>query len=59
MSEQIIVTGLLAGYRTTKDGGLNITIELDELQAAKFHEGFVGINLTVALARLEDGKVDD
>ena len=53
MSE-IAVQGILSGYRTTADGGLKLTIELDELQAALFHEGFNGINITVAVARLED-----
>jgi hypothetical protein len=54
MNEPIAVTGILSGYRTTADGGLKITIELDELQSAKFHEAFPGINLTVAVARLTE-----
>jgi hypothetical protein len=48
----IVVKGLVGGYRTTKDGGLNVTIELDEHQAARFHESFHGINILVAVARL-------
>lgn len=59
MNEQIAISGILAGYRTTADGGLKITIDLDELQSAKFHEIFPGINLTVAVARLtEDAESD-
>jgi len=51
------IMGILSGYRTTADGGLKITIELDEFQAARFHEIFPGINLTVAVARLlEESK---
>lgn len=51
---EIAVQGVLSGYRTTVDGGLKVTVELDELQAAAFHEGFGGINFTVALVRLND-----
>jgi len=54
MNEPIAITGVLSGYRTTADGGLKITIELDELQAMKFHELFPQINLTVAVARLHE-----
>jgi hypothetical protein len=53
MSE-VAIQGILTGYRTTVDGGLKLTVELDELQAALFHEGFPGINVTVVIARLSD-----
>jgi hypothetical protein len=53
MSE-FAIQGILTGYRTTVDGGLKLTVELDELQAALFHEGFPGINVTVVIARLGD-----
>ncbi len=52
--KEIAVQGLLTGYRTTVDGGLKITVELDEIQAAFFHQGFPGINVPVAVARLSD-----
>jgi hypothetical protein len=51
---EVVVQGILSGYRTTVDGGLKVTVELDELQAALFHEGFPGINVTVVIARLGD-----
>lgn len=57
MSE-IAVQGILTGYRTTVDGGLKITVELDELQAHLFHEGFPAINIAVAVARLNDETLD-
>lgn len=57
MTDPMAIMGILSGYRTTADGGLKITIELDEFQAARFHEIFPGINLTVAVARLlEESK---
>jgi hypothetical protein len=34
------------------DGSLRLTIELDELQAGTYHELFHGINIAVAVARL-------
>lgn len=49
-----VIQGVLSGYRTTVDGGLRLTIDLDELQAAHFHEAFHGINLFVAVARLNE-----
>jgi hypothetical protein len=53
---EIAVHGILIKYATTADGGLRLTIELDELQAALFQEGFKGINYTVAVARLGEGE---
>jgi hypothetical protein len=48
------VTGLLTSYRTTSDGGLRLTVELDELQASIFHDAFPSINLFVAVARINE-----
>jgi hypothetical protein len=48
------VQGTLVTYRRTKDGGLTISIELDEFQAVAFHESFPGVNLAVAVARLNE-----
>ncbi|MCU1318113.1 MAG: hypothetical protein JWN63_3435 [Candidatus Acidoferrum typicum] len=59
MNEQIAISGVLSGYRTTADGGLKITIELDELQSAKFHDLFPGINLTVAVVRLTEETLSE
>jgi len=53
MNESIAITGVISGYRTTADGTLKVTVELDELQTAKFHEGF-GHGVFVAVARLEE-----
>lgn len=53
----IAVQGILIGHRSTADGGMKLTIELDELQAALFGETFgVAINYTVAVARLTDAS---
>jgi hypothetical protein len=53
---EVAIQGILTGYRTTVDGGLKLTVELDELQAALFHEGFPGINVAVVVARISEGS---
>ena len=52
--KEAAVMGLLSGYRTTVDGGLKLTVELDELQASIFHDAFPSINLMVAVARINE-----
>lgn len=52
-NDEVVVTGFVAGYRTLADGTLRVTVDLDELQTAKFHEGFAHKAL-VAVARMAD-----
>ena len=52
--KEAAVMGMLSGYRTTVDGGLRITVDLDELQASVFHDAFRQVNIMVAVARLEE-----
>ena len=55
MNDAIIIKGLGDVYRSNVDGGLKITIELDEHQDVRFHEGFPRWKGTlVAVARLAD-----
>ena len=49
----VAVQGTLSSYRTLADGTLRVTVDLDELQSALFHEGF-GHGAAVALARLNE-----
>ena len=53
------VQGVLTAYRTMADGSLRLTIELDELQAHEFHQAFTGINLAVAVARLNGTQPEE
>lgn len=46
------VQGELSGYRTLADGTLRITVDLDELQSALFHESRFSKGVAVAVARL-------
>lgn len=55
MSDSIAVTGAVNGYRTTRDGTLIVSIELDELQSAKFTQGF-SVHCTVVVARLNESE---
>jgi hypothetical protein len=50
----IAVTGTLAGYSSTVDGGLTVKIHLDEWEAVKFPQGFPRINIAVALVRMAE-----
>lgn len=55
MNDSIAIQGVISGYRSTADGCLKVTIELDELQTVKFHEGFTPAKgILVAVARLQE-----
>ena len=56
MTNSAAVTGTLVRYTSTVDGCLRITIELNELEAAQFHERFEGniINTAVVVARMRE-----
>ena len=58
MTDSVAVTGEVTGYSSTADGGLRIKIELDELQAAKFTEGF-RVHALVVIARMNDQPETD
>lgn len=50
---EVVVTGFISGYRTLADGSLRVTVDLNEPQTEKFHEGFAhGVH--VAVARMTD-----
>ena len=46
------VQGSVSGYRTMADGTLRVTVDLDELQSALFHEARFTTGCAVAVARL-------
>lgn len=52
------VSGTITGYKTLADGTLRITVDLDEPQAARYHEFFHGLHLEVAIARLQAPEDD-
>lgn len=54
MTDSAAVTGTLVKYSSTADGCLRITIELNELEAAQFHDRFGGniVNTVVVVARM-------
>jgi hypothetical protein len=52
--KEVAVQGTLTSYRSTVDGGIKLTVELDELQAFEFRESFPGIGSTVAVAPLRN-----
>lgn len=54
MVDAAIVRGEIVAYKSTVDGGSRVTLELDELETAKFHESF-RLKMLCALAGLEDG----
>lgn len=57
MNEPIAIEGVISGYRSTADGCLKVTIELNELQTVRFHEGFTPAKgILVAVARMQEEK---
>lgn len=54
MSTPAAIEGDITGYRRTADGGLRITIDLDEPQTRAFHLLFVEFPSHVAVARMEN-----
>jgi hypothetical protein len=59
MSVPMAVTGVIWKYALTVDGGLRVTIELDENQKRRFHEFFPDDKAPVVLARLDLGSDSD
>lgn len=53
---EIAVQGMLTAYRSTADGGVRLTVDLDELQAQLFREGFGVINIAVVVARIHESQ---
>jgi hypothetical protein len=60
MTESAAVTGVISGYRTSADGTIRITIDLNELETVQFQERFVGIlkGTTVVVARMTDATTE-
>ena len=56
MTDSAAVTGVIAGYRTTADGTLRLTIDLNEFETVQFQERFSGLvkGMTVVVARMNE-----
>jgi hypothetical protein len=54
-----VIQGFIHSYRSTADGSLTFTIEVDELQQELFHQMGMRKGVAVAVARLNlDGPAE-